>query len=165
MNKTIFISLLIIIGLFAIGCSHNDNLQTNLTQDEKKVSETENETKNIEEEENLNIEENNPPTETSNNTTPLAYAEEKTFIECLADAGMVVYGSATCPACGQFAQSLGGYDKIAPIYVECTIEGEKCMKGMQTNYVPEIQINGAVYEGSRSPAVLAEITGCEAYFK
>lgn len=83
------------------------------------------------------------------------------FIQCLADAGMVVYGSRTCPACTQFAESFGGYDKIAPFYVECTVDSERCAEEMQTNYVPEIQINGVVYEGGRSHEVLAQVTGCK----
>lgn len=83
------------------------------------------------------------------------------FVQCLADAGVVVYASRTCPACAMFAESLGGYEVVAPIFVECSEERERCSAEMQTNYVPEIQINGVLYEGSRAPEELARITGCE----
>ncbi len=83
------------------------------------------------------------------------------FIQCLADSGMVIYGSRTCPACTQLAESFGGYDKIALIYVECSEERERCSSEMQTNYVPEIQIQGNLYEGSRDLGYLAKITDCE----
>ena len=87
--------------------------------------------------------------------------EPNELVQCLADAGVVIYGSATCPACAQLVASLGGYDAIEPIYVECTKEGQRCQREMQTNYVPEIQIKGALYNGSRAPEALADETGCE----
>ncbi len=83
------------------------------------------------------------------------------FIQCLADNGLVIYGSRTCPACTQLVESLGGYEAVAAIYVECTEEREKCNENMQTNYVPEIHLNGEVYEGSRAPRILGEITSCQ----
>ena len=83
------------------------------------------------------------------------------FIKCLADSGMVIYGSKTCPACASLIDNLGGYDKAAPIYVECTIDLEKCNSEMKTNYVPEIQIKGEVYQGSRDIKSFVEISGCQ----
>jgi len=85
---------------------------------------------------------------------------EKPFIQCLADAGVVIYGSRTCPACAQLVESFGGYDKIALIYVECNEEREKCSSEMQTNYVPEIQIQGELYSGPRSPDNIADAVSC-----
>ncbi len=83
------------------------------------------------------------------------------FVQCLADAGMVIYGSRTCPACRQLAESFGGYDAISLIYVECSEEWERCSQEMKTNYVPEIQIKGVLYNGSRDLNALAEKTGCK----
>lgn len=81
-------------------------------------------------------------------------------IDCLADAGVVIYGSATCPACIKLVEDFGGNEIINPIYVNCTENPEKCRTEMQTNYVPEIQIKGVLYDGARSPEVLAEEVGC-----
>ena len=82
------------------------------------------------------------------------------IFECLADSGVVIYGTDTCPACRALIDSLGGYEKVAPIYIECNKERERCSKEMQTNYVPEIQINGEIYTGPRSLKGIAEAVGC-----
>ncbi len=82
------------------------------------------------------------------------------FIQCLAEAGMVVYGTRTCPACLSFVNSFGGYDRVESLYVECHDEGERCQAEMQTNYVPEIQIKGQLYEGPRDHASLGKTAGC-----
>lgn len=87
--------------------------------------------------------------------------EISALVNCLAENNVVIYGSATCPACLELANSFGGYEAIKPIYVECTDQQERCIREMQTNYVPEIHINGEVYNGPRSPEILADITGCE----
>ncbi len=83
------------------------------------------------------------------------------LVSCLAEAGMVIYGSRTCPACTALADSFGGYEKIKEIYVECTEEQERCGLEMQTNYVPEIQIKGEVYNDPRDLESLAEVTNCK----
>lgn len=83
------------------------------------------------------------------------------LIECLAANNFIIYGSRTCPACAQLVESLGGYEEVAPIYVECSDEGDRCAENMQTNYVPEIQISGEIYAGSRDPQALAEQVGCQ----
>lgn len=72
------------------------------------------------------------------------------YITCLQEAGVVIYGSDTCPACAGLVESLGGIDVVKPIYVECHKEMERCMEEMKSNYVPEIQINGELFEGDRS---------------
>ena len=87
------------------------------------------------------------------------------FIECLAEAGVVIYGSQTCPACFQLEQEYGGKAVIGPIYLDCSglgseEETKRCMEEMQTRYVPEIQIKGEFFEGWGSPEALAEVTGC-----
>lgn len=83
------------------------------------------------------------------------------FIQCLADEGVVIYGSKTCPACSDLAESFGGYEAISSIYVECSEERERCAKEAETGYVPEIRIGGELYEGPGTPRNLAEETGCE----
>ena len=86
------------------------------------------------------------------------YAE---LVNCLAERGVIVYGSKTCPACIDFADQFGGYEAIESIYVECSEDPERCEQEMQGNYVPEIQINGELYTGPMSPEALAEETRCE----
>ncbi len=88
------------------------------------------------------------------------------FIQCLADAGVVIYGSKTCPACAQLEEEYSGYKTIKPIYLDCSglstkEEMERCMDEMKTKYVPEIQIEGELFEGWGSPETLAEEVGCQ----
>ncbi len=92
--------------------------------------------------------------------------KEEDFIQCLADAGVVIYGSTTCPACSRLEQEYGGYEVIKPIYLDCSgrsseEEEERCRTEMQTTFVPEIQIGGELFEEWGSPETLAEETGCE----
>jgi hypothetical protein len=75
---------------------------------------------------------------------------DRSYVTCLQEAGVVIYGSATCPACAALVESLGGLDAVKPIYVECHKETERCSNEMKTNYVPEIQINGELFEGDRN---------------
>jgi hypothetical protein len=92
--------------------------------------------------------------------------EMSSLIDCLAENDLVIYGSRTCPACQQLVASLGGYEMTDPIYVECnqtgcTKEQQQCRENAETGYVPEIQINGEVYDGFRDPSSLAEKVGCQ----
>ena len=82
------------------------------------------------------------------------------FNECLAENGMVIYGMEWCPACNSLVEALGGYEAVRPVYVECTEEEQRCAEESKTSAVPEVQINGEVFEGQRSPQGLAEATGC-----
>jgi len=84
----------------------------------------------------------------------------KSFIECLVEEGMVVYASYTCPACTALAEEFGGYDKVESLFVECSQERERCNLEMKTEFVPEVQINGELYQGSRSLEGFSEKTGC-----
>lgn len=86
---------------------------------------------------------------------------EISFTQCLADAGVVVYGTRTCLACAQFVENFGGYSAVDPIFIDCNQNWDRCSQEMQTSYVPEIQIKGKLFHGSRTPQALAEETGCE----
>lgn len=81
-------------------------------------------------------------------------------MECLARSGVVIYGTLTCPACNKLVESFGGYEIIDPIYVKCDENWERCENEMQTEYVPEIQIKGVLYNGERSVEALAKKVGC-----
>ncbi len=83
------------------------------------------------------------------------------LVECLEQAGVVIYGSVTCPFCTELANEFGGYDIIDPIYVECTEEPDRCDEEMIGRGVPEIQVEGEVYQGSREPAAIGQAVGCE----
>jgi hypothetical protein len=134
MNKTI---LAILVGAFLISSA------LYLTRPGNEVpAEKEN---NIEKEEENNNSENE---------------EMDLLVSCLKESGVIVYGSKTCPACAQLVAGFGGYDIIAPIYVECAEERERCDEEKQTGYVPEIQIKGELYEGGRSPEKLAGEVDC-----
>ncbi len=118
-----------------------------------------------EEKDELNEEEKNEDTEEEKNE-PTEEVEKEgkgltELVDCLAEEGVVIYGSRTCPACAQLAESFGGYEEIESIYVECTEDYDRCGKEKTTGWVPEIQIKGELYEGGRSPASLAEEAGCD----
>jgi len=88
--------------------------------------------------------------------------EETTeFINCLKEAGVVIYGTRYCPACSRLIEDYGGYEMVTPIYVDCTEERERCLEEMKHHYVPEIQVRERLYEGIRDPETLGEFVGCK----
>ena len=87
-------------------------------------------------------------------------SEMEGFILCLKDAGVVIYGSVTCPYCTQLVEAFGGYEVVEPIYVECSQEGQRCQSEMIGRGVPEIQISGEMYRGSRNPQDIGRAVGC-----
>jgi hypothetical protein len=106
-----------------------------------------------------------PATPTDTSPSPMTDSgdldQQRAFAQCLVDAGMVVYVSRTCPACSAFSRLLGGYDVADGLFVECSLSGLRCEAEMQTNYVPEIQINGELFEGDRDLESLSSATGCD----
>ncbi len=82
------------------------------------------------------------------------------FIQCLVDSGMVVYASKTCPACSSLASLFGGYDSVQNLFVLCSEERDRCNTEMESYYVPEIQINGELFEGEETLKNFAAKTGC-----
>ena len=96
--------------------------------------------------------------------TQSSYSEEDLKIiaetvECLAEKGVKIYGANWCGYTKAFVQALGGYEVIAPIYVECTEEVELCSQEEVRGY-PTTKINGEAYSGSRDYEGLAQATGC-----
>ncbi len=85
---------------------------------------------------------------------------QEQFIQCLKENRVVIFGSVTCPYCAQLVNSLGGYEVVDPIYVECSEDPTRCRDEMQTRGVPEIQVDGVLYQGMRSPAQIGEEVGC-----
>jgi glutaredoxin len=83
------------------------------------------------------------------------------LVSCLEEENVVIYGTSTCPHCLAVVESFGGYDVINPIYANCSEGDERCETDKQTRYVPEIQINGELYEGERSPEAVALKVNCE----
>ncbi len=87
-------------------------------------------------------------------------SEHSSFMECLVNKGVVIYGSKTCPACRSLSEEYGGYEKMEPIYVECTEEAQRCIEEMLVGYVPVVQINGKLFDDWGSPENLGKETGC-----
>lgn len=85
---------------------------------------------------------------------------QEQFIQCLKENNVVIFGSVTCPYCAQLVNSLGGYEVVAPIYVDCSQYPNRCKDEMQTRGVPEIQIDGVLYQESRLPANIGTEAGC-----
>lgn len=81
------------------------------------------------------------------------------FTECLASAGLVIYGANWCGWTGQLVQMLGGWDTVKPIYVECTEQAELCQEKEVMSY-PTVLINGEPYRGGRTFNDLSIATGC-----
>lgn len=100
----------------------------------------------------------------TNGAASVTLSQKIAFSQCLADAGVVIYGTRTCPACQRMVSAFGGYSAIAPVYVECTINQARCGTEMQTQYVPEVQINGVVFNAYQQPQdipqALARATEC-----
>jgi hypothetical protein len=128
--------------------SVNDNEQ-DLADDSETESVNDNEEKNEEEEANVQ--------EISDEEKLIT---QEQFIQCLKENNVVIFGSVTCPYCAQLVDSLGGYEVVAPIYVECSEDPTRCRDEMQTRGVPEIQIDGVLYQGGRSPAQIGAAAGC-----
>ena len=87
------------------------------------------------------------------------YLSEDLFL-CLVDSGVVLYGSKYCPSCSELVNSFGGYEMVSPIYIECDDNVERCLEELKTGYVPEIQINGVLYEGENDIKEIAMKVGC-----
>ncbi len=83
------------------------------------------------------------------------------FIECLADSGVVIFGSSTCPYCLQLLGEYEGYAGINEIYVDCVYNTERCNNEMLADFVPSLQINGEFIDIWASPEALSQKTGCE----
>ncbi len=88
-------------------------------------------------------------------------SEVISFNKCLASKGIIVYGANWCGYTKNLVQSLGGFDLIEPIYVECTQEEELCNKNKITGY-PTVTLNGVVINPDRSFEGFAKVTDCVA---
>lgn len=80
-------------------------------------------------------------------------------MQCLAQAGVKIYGANWCGYTKAFVETLGGFSAVTPIYVECTEESELCTQEGITGY-PTTKINGEAYNGARTFEGLAAVTGC-----
>ena len=96
------------------------------------------------------------------------YTEEdleklKEFNNCLEEKGVVIYGANWCGWTKKWVETLGGFDTISPIYVECTDpeNEETCSKDVASGF-PTTKINGESYNGARTVEAIAEATGCPA---
>ena len=100
------------------------------------------------------------PTQTSYTGDDLV--KVSTFVGCLADKGVKIYGANWCGWTKKFVvETIGGFDVVAPIYVECTENEAECSAAGISGY-PTTKINGELYTGARDFEGLAQATGCQA---
>jgi len=83
------------------------------------------------------------------------------FMECLADAGVKIYGANWCGYTKQLVENLGGFQVISPIYIECTEQSDICNSEGIQGY-PTIKINGQQVNIERTISGFAKATGCQA---
>ncbi len=99
------------------------------------------------------------------NVTPTTTKSPSQFIKCLAEKGVTIYGSSTCPACKNLLSYFKDFGSLDSIYFDCSSSNakirQKCSENMQTEYVPETQIDGILVEGRVTPEILSEKTGCK----
>ena len=153
--------LVVVMSLYYLGFFDNpnegvngENIQSDFLQQEQSLTDD----FVIEEEEELEIEEYVEPQEQEEEIVVLPTTE---FIQCLADSGMVIYGSSTCGACANLVNLFGGYEAVGPIYVECSGNWDICGEKTETGYVPEIRINDVLFGGANTLENFAAQTGCE----
>jgi len=85
-----------------------------------------------------------------------------TFVDCLAEKNVKIYGANWCGWTKKLVvETFGGFDVTAPIYVECTENEELCSSEGVEGY-PTIKIDNELYGGSRTFEGFAEATGCSA---
>lgn len=97
-------------------------------------------------------------------TQPTSYSEEDLeaiaeVIDCYAEKDVKVYGANWCGYTNAFVETLGGYEVIDSIYVECTEETDLCSEEEIKGY-PTTKISGESYSGARTFEGLSQETGC-----
>jgi len=91
------------------------------------------------------------------------------FVDCLREEGVVIYGSSASQGAAVLEEDFGGIEAVRPIYLDCEMgseaEFDRCQREKKTEYFPEIQIKGELYETPipirRAPEKLSQETGCE----
>lgn len=100
-----------------------------------------------------------PATTESYSTEDISKLKE--FNQCLAQKGVKIYGANWCGYTQKWVETLGGFDAVTPIYVECTEETELCQTEGISGY-PTTKINGKDYNNARTIEAIASETGCSA---
>lgn len=90
---------------------------------------------------------------------PPASLKTKSLAECLADQGVVLYGTSWCGACERQKEAFGDAISLIP-YVDCDEENlEKCRNIIA---YPSWRLgNGRILRGYKRLDVLAKEAGCE----
>ena len=151
----IFVGI-ILLGIIALtGCIGEETEDTEQSEEEtEEYEETEGETEETEEE--TDEDETVKYTIAGQEVTE---TEANEFIDCLDESEVLIYGAEWCSACGNLAESLGGYELVDPIWIECTEEEERCNEEKQAGYVPEMHIEGELVD-TMGPETLSEELGC-----
>jgi hypothetical protein len=85
----------------------------------------------------------------------------KTFLSCLADSGLLLFGSAQSQATLTQMQLLGGPIYLDAIYVNCDGENTQACIDSGVTEVPAIAFDGQLYPGVRQVDELSSLTGCQ----
>ena len=87
--------------------------------------------------------------------------ELASFVECLKDAGFVIYGANWCGWTTRLVDTLGGQETVSPIYIECTEKEDICSQKEIRGY-PTILVKDEPYQGDRTLTGFSKATGCPA---
>ncbi len=99
--------------------------------------------------------------EVEENKEPVAVpSNADSFVACLSSQSFKIFGADWCPYCQSLVEMFGGYDSVAPIYVECTEEEALCEENNITSY-PTIVLGDKAYGGERTLEAFAAATQCE----
>lgn len=102
-----------------------------------------------------------PPSQELPELSDIDPGELAKFVNCLKEAGFMVYGANWCGWTTRLVSMFGGWEIIDPIYVECTEEAELCQKKEIAGY-PTILVNDQNYQGGRTFQDFSEVTNCSA---
>lgn len=162
--KLVFVFVFVIFALFLGGCVDNDEDDSN-DDDLNDYNNDINDDNDSDDEDN-GLNDDTDIDENSNDDTDETEYGMREFNQCLANNGIVIYGSDWCPACKSLIEALGGSSAVEPVYVDCLTNQNECNYMIGTS-IPEIQINGELYstDGMRTwrdvVSSLADLTGCE----
>jgi hypothetical protein len=94
--------------------------------------------------------------------------EIKTFSNCLAEKGLIVYGAGWCSYTNSLVDYFGGKENMGGVLVECSDENQQptenaeiCQQEKIEGY-PTIKFGGETLNIPRTFEAMAEVTGCTA---
>lgn len=83
------------------------------------------------------------------------------FVTCLADKNVVIFGANWCGYTQALVTNLGGFSVVEPIYFECVGQEDYCQSVGVEGY-PTVFLNGVKVNPERTISGFADLTGCVA---